>query len=223
MKAAEQQQAALDLASARKLVADTETTAREKSEQKKNAQLAATNAGADAERLAAALAAKQKELTALEEEAGKLPAGSPERGGADAKANGPRGEVARLQTAREAAQATLEAAKTVSATADAEAAAAEAAQAKPREASQTAEARLAASARATETAQGISLANATKLAELQKQVPAILAEAKAAKAKAEQEAAAAAQELEMAKANAEKVRSDYEARYHVASPPIAKS
>ena len=222
-KETEQQNAAADLAAARKLVADTETTAREKGEKKENAQLAATNAGSEAERVTAALAAKQKELTALEEEAAKLPAGSPERGGADAKANGPRGELARLQTALEAAQATLAAAKTVSAAADAEAAAAGVAQAKPREASQAAEARLVETTKAAETARGISLADATKLAELQKRIPGILAEAQAAKAKAEQEATAAAKELETARANADKIRSDYEARFHVASQPIAKS
>lgn len=206
-----------DADATKKMLADSESAARDKAARRKSLEAAVERATAEAAALISTLEARKKEVADLEQSAGNLAAGTPERGVADAKLAGPKADLARQQGNLEAAQASLTAVKALIEPGTAEAVAAEAALTKSRELAQAAAGKVGDALKAHASAQDAAKAATAKLAELRQKAPAVTAEANAAKAKAEQDAGSTAKELETAKVQAERARVEFETRYRSAA------
>jgi len=203
-----------DAEALKKTVASAETIAADKAAKAKAAAAAAEKAAAAAVEASHPLEKQTADLAKLTEAASKLAAGSPDRTAADAKVQAAKADLAKLQAALDAAKTAATAAKTQADSLQGESAAATDALGKLRAEAKTAAEAAAQAEQAFAAAKKTIETESAKVADLRQKAPGVIQSAKLAKAKAEQDAAAASKQFEEAKAQADRVRAEYNTRYH---------
>ncbi len=153
------------------------------------------------------------EQVKLREARGKLGTGTPEYAAADAKVQAQKPVIAATEAALAAANAKVAELKPQTETPRAEIAKMKEALEKSRADVKAAAAVVAPAEKALTDARKSADEMTRKLAKLRKDVPEIVTSAKAAKIKAEQDAAAAAKDLQATKAQAERVRAEFEKKW----------